>query len=844
MSSHPEQPPPLEAWLHVFAPAYRGRIVQMVGLNILSALATFIELQLLRALTVVLSQPPGGGACSVGAWIASGLSLDPKPCGARLPLFLLATYTISILVQSGVDMAALAVNARLNQQAKRDVERELLRNLLRQDDAFYIRRSPAEIMSRLGGDLYRVGGRRPIVTQAIAGLLSIFAISWVLVTQSWLAAVIGLAMSIAGVLAAQPRLRRLRRLDREMTASDDQVKANFADTLQGVPEIQVSGLLDLVLARFGARQALRDRAALRNADLTNNNTVIQKLTFTLGFIAILLLFVATDLFRRTGAASAPGGGADTAGLIVVLIATLPQLYFKFGELTQLLTQFQIADESALRLRQYAAPPAAPASASPAAADAAITLTGVRYQFSGNPTLQGGPAGIDCIIPARGMTGIVGPAGAGKSTLLRLVLGRQKALAGTITRPAASPDRALFVYLPQRPVLFDSTLRENLFLGTPGADAASLASVGTRLGKLGLLDLIRQKGLDATPPPGAELGADLKMVRAGFRTAAEAALGVLLNPLGPGSATPRQMALESQLGCAVDQTELARRLVSAEGREPVRALAALDYGAAMAPLGRALMRQTAPLLAQAASAEEYNRVAAVPLDAATWQLRMAALGAADAPELGPPPAVLVAVALSARLEELEDANLPPADADARRQLDALSAGIAAPLETDQLNPRLTWRENLLFAAPDRANMRRLAQLDRVLLGHLQHTPLDAAVIEAGLNYAIGRQGGRLSGGQQQLVALGRALLSTAPFLVLDEPSSAFHPKLRLDLIGVLQAEARSRSVLVVTHDLDLARGCDRLLFVRDGALAGDGAWDALADGNEAFRAWIAESREAA
>jgi ABC-type multidrug transport system ATPase subunit len=532
----------------------------------------------------------------------------------------------------------------------------------------------------------------------------------------------------------------------------------------------------------------------------------------------------------------------------VLIATLPQLYFKFGELTQLLTQFQIADESALRLKQYAAPPPARAPAGTASQDGAIVLRGVRYQFSSSPAVQGGPAGIDCVIPARGMTGIVGPAGAGKSTLLRLVLGRQKALDGTIARPPRAPDGSLFVYLPQRPVLFDSTLRENLFLGTPGADAASLASVGARLGSLGLLDLIRQKGLDAAPRRGAEAGVDLKTIRAGFRDAAEAALGVLLHPLGPGNATPRQMALESQLGCAVDQAELARRLVSADGRDPVRALAALSYGAAMAPLGRALIRQTAPLLAQAGSADDYNRVAAAPLDAATWQLRMAALDAAGAPEPpgqgAPAPAVLVAVALSARLEELDDAPLPTADADARRHLEALSAGIAAPLETDRLNPRLTWRENLLFAAPDRANVRRLAQLDRVLLGHLQRTTLDSAVIEAGLDYAVGRQGGRLSGGQQQLVALGRALLRAAPFLVLDEPSSAFHPKLRLDLIGVLQAEARSRSVLVVTHDLDLARGCDRLLFVRDGALAGDGSWDTLSTGNEAFRAWIADSREAA
>jgi ABC-type transport system involved in cytochrome bd biosynthesis fused ATPase/permease subunit len=158
--------------------------------------------------------------------------------------------------------------------------------------------------------------------------------------------------------------------------------------------------------------------------------------------------------------------------------------------------------------------------------------------------------------------------------------------------------------------------------------------------------------------------------------------------------------------------------------------------------------------------------------------------------------------------------------------------------------LPWRENLLFAAPDPANTRRLAQVDAVLLGHLQNTPLDNAVIEAGLDYPIGRQGGRLSGGQQQLVALGRALLTPGPFLVLDEPSSAFHPKLRQEAIAVIKEEGKSRSVVVVTHDMDMARACDQILFVRDGALAGQGSWDSLVAHTEGFAAWIAESGAAA
>lgn len=847
-------PAPLGDWLRVFVPAYRGRMARMLALNILSAVAVFVELQLLRSLTIVLSRAPAPPEfrCSLGEWIGSGLSLAPEPCGARLPLFLLGAYTISVLLQSGVDLAALAVNSRLNQQARRDVERELLRNLLHQDDAFYIRRSPSEIMSRLAGDLHRVGGRRQIATQAVATSLTIVAIAWVLVTQSWLAAAIGLAMSLVGVLAAQPVLRRLRTLDRDLIASDDQVKATFEDTLQGVAEIQVSGLLGRVLQRFEQRQIVRDGVALQNAALNNWNTVSQRLSFTLGFIAVLVLFVVTDLFRDAGPAppgAEAGQGAATAGLIVVLIATLPQLYFKFGELTQLLTQFQIADVSASRLRQYEAPTqTARATAGDATQRGAIVLRGVRYQFSGSQTVQGGPGGINCVIPPRGMIGVVGPAGAGKSTLIRLILGRQQLLDGSIALPRAAGSEAPFVYLPQRPILFDARLRDNLFLSSPTADATALRSVGERLGRLGLLDLIRQKGFDAPPAEGAAAGMDLPTIRTGFREAASAALGLPLHPLGPGRCTPRQLAIEGQLGCAVDQAVLAERLTSPSGREPVRALAALPYGREMAPLAIALIRQTAPLLAQATNPDDYNRTAAVKLDPRVWQLRSAALdgvmGAPDGPRTGPPHPLLVAVALSARIEELEGVALPVPDADARAQLEKLTAGIARGLRMDQLNPLLTWRENLLFAAPDPANLRRLAQLDRVLLDCLRDQPLDTAVVEAGLDYPVGRQGGRLSGGQQQLVALGRTLLNPAPFLVLDEPSSAFHPRLRLEVVAVLQEEARSRSVLVVTHDMDMARACERLLFVRDGAVAGDGPWSSLVETNEAFKAWIAESKEAA
>ena len=830
---------PLHEWLRVFARAYRHLMALLLGLNALSAVAVFVELQLLRSLTVVLSRPATAAdiRCSLSDWVGSGFSIDPQPCGASLPGFLLVTYAVTIVVQSAVDFAALASNSRMVQAARHDVERELLRNLLRQDDAFYLRRAPSEIISRLGGDLARVGGRRQIVVQAVATALSIVAVIWVLVVQSWLAAGVGVAISVLGLVAAAPILRRQRDLDSRMVLSDEQVKAGFEDTLQGTAEIQVSGLLRSVLSQFKRRQDARDRVALQNANTNSAMSVLQKLTFTFGFIAALSLVVFTTWFQG-GAAAAEGSA--TAGLIVLLISTLPQLYYKFGELTQLYSQFQLSGVSADRLGQYEAPPDALTQPAASGVDGAIVLDQVRYRFSGSHQVQGGPDGVSLRIPPVGLTGVVGPAGAGKSTLIRLMLGRQRPLDGAITYPAAAQG-ATFVYLPQRPIMFDASLRDNLFLTSLQPDIAALGSIGDRLGGLGLLDLIRQKGLDAMPGGDAAAGHDLPALRAGFRGAAEAALGIALRPLGPGHGAPRQMLIEGQLGCAADQEEIARRLTSAHSREAVRALAAGAFGQPMAALATALVRRTAPLLAQSGSPDDYNRIASAKIEVGTWQLRSAALDAlsrpADAPAGAAANPLLVAVAISARIEELEGDALPEPDAAARAQLETVVAGISHPFVPGAINPMLSWRENLLFAAPDPGNVRRLEQVDRLVMEHLRGSPVDAAVLEAGLEYQVGRQGGRLSGGQQQLVALGRALLSPAPFLVLDEPSSAFHPRLRAELVTVLQAEAKARSVVVVTHDMDLARGCDRIVFVREGAVAGDAPWPDLARDNMEFKAWL-------
>jgi ABC-type branched-subunit amino acid transport system ATPase component len=269
------------------------------------------------------------------------------------------------------------------------------------------------------------------------------------------------------------------------------------------------------------------------------------------------------------------------------------------------------------------------------------------------------------------------------------------------------------------------------------------------------------------------------------------------------------------------------------------------------LAKVLIQQTAPLLQQSASPEAYNGIASAFVDPAVWQLRSMALEFVD---LTPQAvagdvrsnALLTVIALSARIEELDESllEMPPGSDPSPRSpvfddlLKQLVAGLAEPLDPLRLNSLLTWRENLLFAVPDRANARSSAQIDHILAERLRDTPLDALVLEAGLNYSVGRLGGRLSGGQRQLVALGRVLVSAARFIFLDEPTSALDPQLKADVIAALKREAAARSIVVITHDMELARACDRVLFIKEGSLIGQDSWETLAAHNDVFRNWHA------
>ncbi len=92
---------------------------------------------------------------------------------------------------------------------------------------------------------------------------------------------------------------------------------------------------------------------------------------------------------------------------------------------------------------------------------------------------------------------------------------------------------------------------------------------------------------------------------------------------------------------------------------------------------------------------------------------------------------------------------------------------------------------------------------------------------GLADRVGHRPGELSGGEQQRVAIARAMAPKPRLLLADEPSGNLDSSTRDDVLALL-ADVRSSgtTVVVVTHDADVAAGADRRVEVVDGVVRGD------------------------
>ncbi len=160
-------------------------------------------------------------------------------------------------------------------------------------------------------------------------------------------------------------------------------------------------------------------------------------------------------------------------------------------------------------------------------------------------------------------------------------------------------------------------------------------------------------------------------------------------------------------------------------------------------------------------------------------------------------------------------------------DIVARGLVQVPEGRRIFPNLTVRENLILGGYRRAAARRAANLERV------------GGIFPRLAERIDQGAGTLSGGEQQMLAIGRALMAEPRLLILDEPSLGLSPRLVEDMFALIKRlrDAGLAILLVEQNVVQSLTIADRAYVLENGAIALAGTAADLLNNPELRRSYL-------
>ena len=151
-------------------------------------------------------------------------------------------------------------------------------------------------------------------------------------------------------------------------------------------------------------------------------------------------------------------------------------------------------------------------------------------------------------------------------------------------------------------------------------------------------------------------------------------------------------------------------------------------------------------------------------------------------------------------------------DPKTDLPKLRSHVGMVFQHFELFPHLSITDNLTLAqmkvlgrSREEATERGLALLDRV--GLLKHAP---------------KFPGQLSGGQQQRVAIARAMVNEPALILADEPTGALDSQTSRTVMDLFHEMHNTyhKTIVLITHNPELADECERVLTLRDGLIVGE------------------------
>lgn len=834
----------LNRWLRIWHPSYQSLLLRLLLAGAIGAALIYLENALLHGLVSGLS----GGDLN---WVSSQLlafATNGHWSKVAEALILLAALSVSGLAKASLEALKEVLSGDLTIKSRNDLEREVLRHLIRRDDSFFADHSLGEILNRLSVDLFRAMNRRAILVDAWWSVLLIGGNLLFFIVQDWTLALIAAGICFCGTLVTLRIGGQMKATDGAFVRTNDRIKADFEDYLRIVPEIQVGSLHERILRRFqralDSRRSTFVRFTLASARVTLARGVWPVLAFTTMVLMVL---------------ASAGEGAQEYTLIPVLVLALPALFQNSSKLAVLRVQAQLGETSMQRLMEYETSEQVGVDFAVREMDEAqeatastVELQDVTYRYSAaGDDQRGGVSHITAIIPPERWTAIVGGAGSGKSTLINLIVGRLRTQTGSVRigGRSLSGDGVRIDHLatlaPQRAALLDSTIEDNILFGLscPAGAEPTLNQIDMAVVEdIGLGHICRLKALDARPhePNDPVVGQSIAALRLELRNFL-ASQNIKVMPYEMGHLDIHAPLMDAVIGGRSRGSDALLDLVTAR-TGGIADVAAGPLGEWLAGWATGVIEATRPLL-RLETYNEFVGLAPQPLSQPVWRLRRSLIEASDAMGSAERRQMLVRVALTSLPAECgldhytlrQDALMlrQTFPRDIARLSDVLGA-LFEPFDLERLHPYLSWRDNLVYAVFEFGNQRRKQLADEILLRFVEASAWRQRITQEGLRYHVGRNGSRLSGGQGQLVSLVRSLLRRTPLVILDEPTSSLDPASRDRVAAFLKRWSRDHTVISVSHDLHLVRHCDHLLVLKSGHLESSGNYATLVGESAEFR----------
>ena len=449
---------------------YRGRTV-LALLSLLVAAGTVLAF----------------GAC-LRALIDRGFA-QGRPDVLNYALASLLAVAIVLAIASG---ARYYLVSWLGERVVGDLRRDLFAHVVRLGPAWFEIKRSGDVMSRISADAQ-------LIEQVIGSSASVALRNTLMCLGGVIMLVVTNPKLAAWTLAVVPLTvvpiilfgRQVKALSREAQARMGDMVSEGGETLDGVRTVQAFAQEDRAARRFGEAT---ERAFQAAAKRISRRAIMTTLVIFIVFSAVGFLLWMGGHDVLTGRISA--GDLSAFVFYAVLVAS------SGGAISETIGDLQRASGAAERLAELRAEPpsiAEPATPKPLPqpVKGAVAFDGVSFRYPARPDALA-LDGFDLDIAPGETVAIVGPSGAGKTTVFNLLLRFYDPEKGAVrldgidVRDLRLHDlRRALATVPQEPVLFSSSVADNIRYGRPDASDAEVRAAADAASALGFIDALPQ-----------------------------------------------------------------------------------------------------------------------------------------------------------------------------------------------------------------------------------------------------------------------------------------------------------------------------------------------------------------